>query len=212
VADTLKAQFGSGIGRPMLILFVIGFISSFLAVQAAVSRCVWGSARDNALPASRLLDRLGGPERLPIVAIVLTGVVAAIFVLLSGSELYSVLVNFTTIGFYVAFGVPVIGAAIARMRGQWVPGRFSLGRWGKPVTYAASVWIVAQTVNVAWPRNNPDTAWYIDWSMVLTLSGLGILGVAIYAFKRNQIHDPIATRLAPREAPATRPESTRIVA
>lgn len=200
VADTLKAQFGSGIGRPMLILFVIGFLSSFLAVQAAVSRCVWGNARDNGLPGSRLLDRLGGPERLPVMAILLTGVVAAIFVLLSGSKLYSVLVNFTTIGFYVAFGVPVIGAALARLRGKWVPGAFSLGRWGKPITYAASLWIIAQTVNVAWPRDNPGTAWYVDWSMVLTLAGLSIIGVVIYAYKRDQIHEPIGERLAAREA------------
>ncbi|MBX6765205.1 MAG: amino acid permease, partial [Rubrobacteraceae bacterium] len=37
VAYTLTAHFGGGIGRPLLILFVIGFLSSFLAVQAAVS-------------------------------------------------------------------------------------------------------------------------------------------------------------------------------
>ena len=61
VADTLIAHFGAGIGRPLLILFVIGFLSSFLAVQAAVSRCVWGSARDRSLPGSGLLDRLRGP-------------------------------------------------------------------------------------------------------------------------------------------------------
>src|SRR3712207_5698674 len=91
VADTLVAHFGAGIGRPLLILFVIGFLSSFLAVQAAVSRCVWGSARDNSLPGSGLLDRLRGPERLPVYSILLTGVVAGLLVLLAGSDLYSVL-------------------------------------------------------------------------------------------------------------------------
>jgi amino acid transporter len=58
VASTLTAHFGAGIGRPLLVLFVVGFLSSFLAVQAAVSRCVWGSARDRSLPGSGLLDKL----------------------------------------------------------------------------------------------------------------------------------------------------------
>jgi amino acid transporter len=196
VADTLTAQFGEGIGRPLLVLFVIGFLSSFLAVQAAVSRCVWGSARDGCLPGSGLLGRLGGPERLPIYSIALTGVVAAILVLLAGSELYGVLVNFATIGFYVSFGVPVVGAALARLRGSWRPGPFNLGRWSAPVTYTAALWIVVATINIAWPRDVPDAPWYVDWSMLLTLGVLSVLGALVYAARRDRIEGPFGERLA----------------
>lgn len=197
VAATLVAHFGSAIGRPLLVMFVIGFLASFLAVQAAVSRCVWASARDGAVPGARLLDRLAGAERLPVFAIGLTGVVAAGLVMLAGSELYSVLVNFTTIGFYVAFGVPVLGAALARLRGRWTPGAFNLGRWGAPVTYLASLWIIAQTINVAWPRPEPGVPWYVTWSMVITTGVLGVLGVVVYAMVRTRIKAPIAERLEP---------------
>ncbi|MFJ4682946.1 APC family permease [Streptomyces sp. NPDC088789] len=93
VTHTLVAQLGSGVARPLLIMFVIGFLSSFLAVQAAVTRCLWGSARDNALPGSSFLVKLAGPERLPVNAIALTGTVAAVLVLLAGSDLYRVLVR-----------------------------------------------------------------------------------------------------------------------
>jgi amino acid transporter len=196
VANTLVAHMGAGIGRPLLIMFVIGFLSSFLAVQAAVSRCVWGSARDGALPGSGLLDKLTGPERLPGYATGLTGVVAAVLVLLSGSELYGVLVNFTTIGFYIASGVPVIGAALSRLRGTWTPGAFTLGRWGAPVTYLASLWIILQTVNIIWPRESPGTPWYISWSMVITTVGLGVVGGIVYLARRKRIKDPIGIRLA----------------
>ena len=48
---------------------------------------------------------------MPINAIGLTALVAGLLVLLSGSNLYNVLVNFTVIGFYIAFGIPVLGAA-----------------------------------------------------------------------------------------------------
>ncbi|WP_273847535.1 APC family permease [Rubrobacter calidifluminis] len=195
VAYTLTAHFGGGIGRPLLILFVIGFLSSFLAVQAAVSRCVWGSARDRSLPGSGLLDRLRGPERLPVYSILLTGVVAGLLVLLAGSNLYSVLVNFTTIGFYIAFGVPVAGAALSHLRGTWRPGAFSLGRWSAPVTYAATVWIIFETLNIVWPRQTPGTPWYVTWSMVITTVALGIIGIFVYLGVRGRIRAPIGTRL-----------------
>jgi amino acid transporter len=196
VVETLTAHFGAGIGRPLLILFVIGFISSFLAVQAAVSRAVWGSSRDRSLPGSGLLDRLRGPERLPVYSILLTGVVAGLLVLVAGSDLYSVLVNFTTIGFYIAFGVPVAGAALAHLRGTWTPGAFSLGRWSAPVAYIAFVWIVLQTINIIWPRPAPDVKWYVTWSMVLTTVVLGVIGIVVYLSMRSGIKEPIGHRLA----------------
>jgi amino acid transporter len=195
VADTLIAHFGAGIGRPLLILFVIGFLSSFLAVQAAVSRCVWGSARDRSLPGSGFLDQLRGPERLPIYSILLTGVVAGLLVLLAGSELYSILINFTTIGFYIAFGVPVAGAALAHLRGTWRPGAFSLGRWSAPVAYIATIWVAFETINVAWPRQAPGTPWYITWSMVITTVVLGAIGIVVYSGVKGGIEAPIGDRL-----------------
>jgi amino acid transporter len=195
VADTLVAHFGAGIGRPLLILFVIGFLSSFLAVQAAVSRCVWGSARDRSLPGSGILDRLRGPERLPVYSILLTGVVAGLLVLLAGSELYSVLINFTTIGFYIAFGVPVAGAALAHLRGTWRPGTFSLGRWSAPVAYLATIWVTLQTINIVWPRPAPGIPWYITWSMVITTVVLGAIGIVVYLSVRGGIEAPIGDRL-----------------
>jgi amino acid transporter len=201
VSETLTAHLGAGVTKPLLAMFVIGFISSFLAVQAAVSRCIWGAARDRSLPGSKVLGRLAGPERLPVNAIALTAVVAIVFILLAGSEFYNILVNFNIIGFYIAFGVPVIGAAISRLTGKWKPGPFNLGRWGAPVTYLASLWIIFETVNVAWPRTQPDQPWYINWASVLTTSVLAVVGVAIYLTVRRNIEAPVGERFA-READA----------
>jgi amino acid transporter len=195
VAGTLTAHLGSGVAKPLLIMFVIGFISSFLAVQAAVSRCIWGAARDRGLPSSKLFSKLAGPERMPINAIGLTAVVAIALVLLAGSNFYNILVNFTVIGFYIAFGIPVLGAAWARLTGRWTPGVFTLGRWGAPITYFAAVWIVVQTINVVWPRVQPGQPWYINWSMVITTVVLGAIGAVIYVSLRGRIAEPVADRL-----------------
>ncbi|WP_395105195.1 APC family permease [Actinomadura sp. SCN-SB] len=195
VADTLVHHFGSGIGRPLLVVFVIGFVASFLAVQAAVSRVIWASARDKALPGSGVLGRLAFAERLPVNAILLTAVGATVFVLLSGSALYSILVNFTTIGFYVAFGLPVWGSALQHLRGTWRPGTFSLGRFSAPVTYVATVWLAAQTVNIIWPRDTTEP-WYIDWSMVITFSVVAVAGSVLYlAYARRRIMPRYADRV-----------------
>jgi amino acid transporter len=142
-----------------------------------------------------LLDRLRGPQRLPVYSILLTGVVAGLLVLLAGSELYSVLINFTTIGFYIAFGVPVAGAALAHLRGRWTPGAFSLGRWSAPVTYAATIWVTLQTINIVWPRPTPGTPWYITWSMLITTIVLGAIGIVVYLGVRGRIEAPIGDRL-----------------
>lgn len=195
VASTLLAHFGAGIAKPLLIMFVIGFISSFLAVQAAVSRCIWGAARDRGLPASTLLGKLAGPERMPINALGLTAVVAGGLVLLAGSSFYNMLVNFTVIGFYIAFGIPVIGAALAHLTGRWTPGRFTLGRASAPVTYFAAVWIVFQTVNVVWPRTQPGQPWYINWSMLITATALGLVGALVYLRVKDRISQPVGQRL-----------------
>ncbi|MCV7421881.1 amino acid permease [Mycobacterium yunnanensis] len=195
VSETLTTHLGAGVTKPLLAMFVIGFISSFLAVQAAVSRCIWGAARDRSLPGSKVLGKLAGPERLPVNAIALTAIVAVVFILLAGSQFYNILVNFNIIGFYIAFGVPVVGAAIARLTGTWRPGPFNLGKWGAPVTYLASLWIIFETVNVAWPRTQPGQPWFINWASVLTTAVLAVVGVAIYLTVRRGIDAPIGERL-----------------
>src|SRR4051812_37362817 len=196
VAQTLTTHLGAGITKPLLAMFVIGFISSFLAVQAAVSRCIWGAAGDHSLPGSKVLGGLAGPGRVPVNAIALTAVIAVVFILLAGSQFYNILVNFNIIGFYIAFGVPVIGAAIARLTGKWKPGPFTLGKWGGPVTYIASVWVIFETVNVAWPRTQPDQPWYINWASVLTTVVLAVVGIVVFLSVRRGIQAPIGDRFA----------------
>jgi len=132
---------------------------------------------------------------MPINAIGLTALVAALLVLLAGSSFYNILVNFTVIGFYIAFGIPVIGAAIAHLTGKWTPGRFTLGRASAPVTYFAAVWIIFQTINVVWPRTQPGQPWYINWSMLITAVGLGLIGAVVYLAVKDRIIGPVGDRI-----------------
>jgi amino acid transporter len=182
IAATLTAHLGAAAAQGFQVLFLLGFLGSFTAVQSAVSRCIWASARDRVLPGHRALVKLTSGERLPWVSILCTAVVAGGLVFISASKIYAVLINFTNAGFYIAFALPVLAAAWARLTGRWVPGPWSLGRWGKVVTYVAALWLVAEIVNIAWPRASLYGSGYLRWSVLLMIAALGAAGVLINAW------------------------------
>lgn len=188
VADTIAAQIGSGISRPLFALFIVGFLASALALQASASRVIWAFARDDVLPASGFLKRLSGADRMPVVAILTAGAISALVLVSTQSDdVYQTLVNFTTGGFYMAFCFPVLAALALRLRrGAFAPGPFSLGRLGPPITVAASIWVVFELVNIAWPRAE-GVPWYQDWGVIVMIVVVGMLGVVAYLPHRGRI-------------------------
>ncbi|TQK30508.1 amino acid permease [Arthrobacter sp. SLBN-53] len=188
VYETLTVALGHGIARPVEVMFVIGFLASFLALQTSASRVIWAYARDGALPASAVLSQLRGPARIPVVAIGVTTVVGAALFGLSivAGDIYSLMVNFTAGGFYLAFLFPLIGFLVVLVRRAWTPANFSLGRATLPVAAVAVVWTVLQFVNIAWPRAAFEQR-YLDWSVWIGIAVLLVLGTAILAGVRSRI-------------------------
>jgi amino acid transporter len=187
VAATIATQLGDGITRPLFALFIIGFTAALIALQAGCSRVMWSFARDGVLPASGFLRRLSEHDRLPINAIVVAGLIAAAVMLSTQSEdLYLTLVNFTTGGFYIGFGLPVFAALLARRSGRFEAGPWNLGRWGYPVTAAAAAWVAFELVNIAWPRAT-DLPWYQEYGVLLMIVVIGVLGVLAYLPARRRI-------------------------
>ena len=186
ITDTLAAKLGTGISTPLFAVIVIGFLASFMALQASVSRVIFAFARDRALPASGFLGRLATEDRLPINAILLTSVVTTALFLLANSDIYGTLVSFTTGGFYVAFLFPLLAALIARLTGRWRPGRFSIGGAGLIVNLLAVVWVAFQIANISWPRT-PDLPWYQNYGVLIMILALGILGAAAFFPLRGNI-------------------------
>ncbi|GAB3220544.1 APC family permease [Mycolicibacterium hippocampi] len=188
VYDTLTTALGTGIAKPVEVLFVIGFLASFLALQTSASRVIWAYARDGALPAAGALVQLRGKARIPVVAILVTTVVGAALFLLSivAGDVYSLMVNFTAGGFYLAFLFPLVGFLVVLLRRAWTPAAFSLGRATLPVAVVAVVWAVLQFLNIAWPRAAFDQR-YLDWSVWIGVVVLGVIGAAILASVRSRI-------------------------
>jgi amino acid transporter len=188
VYDTLTTALGSGVAKPVEVLFVIGFLASFLALQTSASRVIWAYARDGALPAARALAQLRGQARIPVMAVLVTTVIGAALFLLSivASDVYTLMVNFTAGGFYLAFLFPLIGFLVVLLRGAWTSATFSLGRAALPVAAVAAVWAVLQFLNIAWPRPTFEQR-YLDWSVWIGVVVLGVIGAAILASVRARI-------------------------
>ena len=97
---------------------------------------------------------------------------------ISFSKIYTLLLSFSTAGFYISYAMPILALAYVRLKRRWVPGPVSMGRWGAPVTFIAAVWIVFETVNVAWPRDfNPQ--WWLNWGLIIMTAVLGTIGVVM---------------------------------
>lgn len=182
IGATLAAHLGSGVARGFEVLFLFGFLASFTAVQSAVSRCIWANARDRVLPGHRILIKLTRRERLPYNSILVTAVIAAALPFISTAQVYAVLINFTSAGFYVAFALPVFGALYVRARSRWQPGPWTLGRWGNLITYAAVIWLAAEILNIAWPRASLYGSGILSWSVPLMMGILAVAGLAINAW------------------------------
>jgi amino acid transporter len=178
ISTTLETSLGSGIGRVILVALVIGFTASLIAVQAAVSRAIWAAGRDRVLPAAKRLGTLSGKHRMPRAAIALTVLISGPLPFISFSKIYTLLLSFSTAGFFISYAMPIVALAYVRLNGRWTPGPVSMGRWSGPVTYVAAVWIVAETINIAWPRHL-NSEWYLNWGIILTSVILGVIGLAI---------------------------------
>jgi len=182
VVDTLSAYLPTAMVKIMLGLFVIAFVASLLGIQTAVSRVIWAFGRNRALPGHRALTRLSGKDEMPSRAILLTGVVAALlFAPLQNGHINSILVAFTSAGFYLAFSFPVVGLAIARLRGRWTAGAFTVGRFGGTIAWVALAWLLFETVNIVWPRT-PEAGWAINWAPFIMAAAVGGLGALVLRF------------------------------
>lgn len=188
VYAVLTAQLGEGIAKPIQLLFAIGFVASFLALQTSASRLIWATARDGAMPFARQLSRLSKNQKQPVVPIVITTVIGTALFLLSNvaADLYTLMVNFTSGGFYLSFLFPVAAFTIAVLGRKWKFGPFSLGKASGLVAVIALLWVIFELVNIAWPRPAFENPW-LDWSVILGAAGLTIVGLLVYLRLRKNI-------------------------
>jgi amino acid transporter len=204
VETLLLSVFGPWGARAVVAVVMVSFMSCILSLQAATSRLVFAYARDKMIAGSDYFSTVSPHTHVPVRALVLSGIVAAVIVCLGliFQNAIATIVNSAIIGIYAAFQMIVLGAMAARMRG-WIPaGQFRLGAFAWPVNIVALIYGIGAIVDMAWPRT-PTQPWYLNYSMSVTwLAIIGIGGLYMIVarpFDRGTAPAGDAWKLSPAE-------------
>jgi urea carboxylase system permease len=209
----VKDVLGNRLGKLFLVTVVFAVTVCALAVHASAVRLIFAMARDNNLPFARSLARVQHETRTPIVPAVLTGILAAIILLLNTNlpRIIETLCSVALIWANLAYLMVTFPLLLMRLRG-W-PGklatdgasRFCLGRWGIAINALAVVWGLALVVNMSWPRAEfYGTDPLGRFAAVLStgvLLGLGGVYYLVFQRRRTGILPDHAAEAIPRPGP-----------
>jgi amino acid transporter len=157
IPSVLTATMGSGFAKFFFAGALISVFSTAIATLATIVRMIYGMARNRQLPGSRFMTKLSRHTDEPIgtiVVAVLLSMIPLIFI-----KRVPVIVAAITALIIIPYIMVFVSLLIRRLQG-WPQTRakFSLGRWGLPITVAGLIWTVIILWDAAWPREvtNPD--------------------------------------------------------
>jgi amino acid transporter len=178
ISDAVTSHLSSWSHYPFLLVILTSFTACGIATQGAATRVIYSFSRDKQLPGARYWKIVTKFNQSPTPAVFLVAVLsAAAFIYANG---LNVLVNFTAGAYYIGFLCPVGALLIARLRGRWTDPKdspYNYGRrWNTVLCVVAVVWLLAEIVNIAWPRS-PGQAWYLNYGFFVGLGGWAVLGL-----------------------------------
>jgi urea carboxylase system permease len=186
--------FGETGGKIMIACSAIAVFVCGLANQVGAMNMIFAMARDNALPGSSALARVSR-RRVPVLPALLVAVVVLLLMLLQiwQPALFIAFSSTSVLFALFSYLLLVWSSGRLRMKGGWnQPDKryFSLGRFGLPVTIAATIWAVLAIIDIAWPRAvvyNPAAPlhWYFKWAGVIVPIVLLTALFCLYWFKQR---------------------------
>ena len=140
----VEALGGSG-GKLLVIISTLGQFFCGMACVTAASRMIYAFSRDGAIPGHRLWHKINPGTRTPTnsiwLAVVLSALAGALTLIQTNSGYpvaFFALTGMCVIGLYISYVIPVF----QRLRSNsFVPGPWTLGKWGRPVATIAVAWV-----------------------------------------------------------------------
>ncbi|WP_148615045.1 amino acid permease [Nocardioides rubriscoriae] len=205
----LTSQLGTFWGKLLLVDVAFAVCVCTLAIQTAAARMIFSMARDHVLPFSAQLARVSPRTGTPVLATVVPGVGAALFLVVNigNAGLFLALTSVCIMLLYLAYLMVTVPLLNARVRGSFPqPGRdedgrplFSLGRAGVAVNAVAVAFQLAMVLNLGWPRAEVydpfDSGWAVHYLPIVVLVLTYGLGYVAYRAQREAYHDAIGVRL-----------------
>jgi amino acid transporter len=143
-----------------------------VASVTSMGRMWYAFARDDGMPGSSFLKRVGGKHQTPYAAILVTSILSVLICIYAAA--FTVVTSISTISLYLAYGIPIYLNARNRRRqqGEWVTPEtapWNLGRWSRPINAIAMLWIAIITIIFMLPPNQ-----LVAWTMGAVAVGLGV--------------------------------------
>ncbi|WP_308286736.1 amino acid permease [Streptomyces griseorubiginosus] len=163
---------GASGAKALLLVVIVAMLFCGNAEVAAASRMVYAFSRSRALPGWQswriVNDRTKTPTRA-VWAVIVVPFVLALPALWSAAA-YGAITAINAVGMTPAYGIPVF---LALRKGRaYQPGRWTLGRWRRPIGYVAAAYVAVITLVFCLPQSTPITAQSFNYAGVTLLVAL----------------------------------------
>jgi amino acid transporter len=154
-AQIMIDALGVTVAKFLLLVTIMAQLFCGMSSVTANSRLIFALSRDRVLPLSRFWFRVSARDRTPVNAVWLA--VGGAFVLavpyLWSPTAFTAITSVNVLGLFSAYAIPIF----LRLRAgdAFVPGPWTLGRWGRPVARVAVGWVMVEMVLFVLPESSP---------------------------------------------------------
>jgi amino acid transporter len=162
MVEIVKSHFGGVASDVVQVVAFIAMFSCLLANVTVAARTSYALARDNMLPASKLLAKVNSTTRTPVYSLIFVGLVA-IGVNLLSSGIATEVTGMIAVVLYLTYGSTLISALVGAVRNRIpeAPARyFNLGKWLKPLCVIGIAWSVVVIACMTVPAASHTVALY----------------------------------------------------
>lgn len=194
----LTSQLGTFWGKLLLVDVAFAVSVCTLAIQTAAARMIFSMARDHVLPGSSHLAKVSPRFGTPLLATVVPGIGAALFLVLNigNASLFLALSSVCIMLLYIAYLMVTVPLLNARLRGRLPSGGvdehgrplFSLGRAGTAINIVAVAFQLVMGINLGLPRaevyDPAGAGWVVHYLPIVVLVLTYGIGYIAYRGKR----------------------------
>lgn len=140
ISEILKSHFGDAVSLVFLVLCLVSIFACGLISMASASRLIYAMSRDNVFVASsyfRKITKHGVPDKAVLLVLVF-GILAAIF-----SDSLTLLVGAASVLPAILYLITILAYAYKQKHLPQVDS-FNLGKWRKPLTIFAIIWLIIE--------------------------------------------------------------------